>query len=217
MPVPHQSAFTGRMPFLLPNQQRQSTDVCAANSKVQYRNLVILYSQRYWRYRECQQRFTKRLCGYSHFSHSERLSRLKLQSLEYRRLIADLLWCSKIVFNVVDISTRGNAYKLYKSQPLISIRNKSSAVAEMGDRGHNRHGHKRGGVLCPFRGALGTRLIQRGLCLLPYQVASSSIQPFGHNSVGCHLPHRNISTNYYLVVEMHTVTVCSDDAWYLLK
>ena len=41
--------------------------------------------------------------------------------------------------------------------------NKSSAVAEMGDRGHNRHGPKGGGVLCPFRGALGTRLIQRGL------------------------------------------------------
>jgi len=26
----------------------------------------------------------------------------------------------------------------------------------MGDRGHNRHGPKRGGVLCPFRGAPGT-------------------------------------------------------------
>ena len=36
---------------------------------------------------------------------------------------------------------------------------KSSAVAEMGDRGHNRHGSKRGGMLCAFRGALGTRLI----------------------------------------------------------
>ena len=56
-------------------------------------------------------------------------------------------------------------------------------------------------MLCPFRGALGTRLIQCCLrrCLLPYKVASSSIQPFGHNSVGCHSPHRNISTNYYLI------------------
>jgi len=89
------------------------------------------------------------------------------------------------------------------------ITNKSSAVADMGDRGQNRHGPKRGGVLCPFRGALGIRLIQCGLRegLLPYQVASSSIQPFGHNSVGCHSPRRNISTNYYFVVEMHTVTV----------
>jgi len=55
------------------------------------------------------------------------------------------------------------------------------------------------------------------MSILPYQVASSSIQPFGHNSVGCHSPHRNISTNYYLVVQMHTVTVRSDDARYLLN
>ena len=102
---------------------------------------------------------------------------------------------------------------------LVRIEYKSSAVAEMGDRGHNRHGPKREGVLCPFHGAQGTRLIQCGLrrCVLPYQVASSSIQPFGHNGIGCHSPHRNISTNYYLVVEMHSVTVRSDDAWYLLN
>jgi len=88
--------------------------------------------------------------------------------------------------------------------------NKSSAAAEMGDRRHNRHGPKRGGMLCAFRGALGTRLlIQCGLHrdLLSYQVASSSIQPFGHNSVGYHSLRRIISTNYYFVVEMHTVTV----------
>ena len=53
--------------------------------------------------------------------------------------------------------------------------------------------------------------------VLPYQVASSSFKPFGHNSVGCHLPRRNISMNYYFVVEMLTVTVSSDDALYLLK
>jgi len=62
---------------------------------------------------------------------------------------------------------------------------KSSAVAEMGDRGHSRHGPKRGGrLLCPFRGReLGPSRTQYGLgrCLLPYQVASSSIQPFGHS------------------------------------
>jgi len=80
-------------------------------------------------------------------------------------------------------------------------------------------GLKDGGVLCAFRGALGTRLIQCGLRgdLLPYQVASPSIQPFGHNSVGCHWLRRNISTNYYFVVEMHTVTVRSDDVRYFLK
>ena len=50
--------------------------------------------------------------------------------------------------------------------------NKSSAVADMGNHGHNIHEPKRGGgVLCPFRGALGTRRMQCGLrrCLLPYQ------------------------------------------------
>ena len=80
---------------------------------------------------------------------------------------------------------------------------------------------KEGVELCPFRGALGTRLIQCGLRrgLLPYQVASSSIEPFGHNNVtvGCHSPRGNISTNYYLVVEIHTVTVRSDDARYLVN
>jgi len=59
---------------------------------------------------------------------------------------------------------------------------KSSAVAEMGDRGHNRHGPKKRGEVCPFRGELGPHPIQCGLGrgLLQYEVASSSIQPFGH-------------------------------------
>ena len=56
----------------------------------------------------------------------------------------------------------------------------------MGDSGHNRHGPKRWGTLCLFRAELGPRLIQCGLGrgLLPYQVAPSSIQPFGHNKHG---------------------------------
>ena len=33
---------------------------------------------------------------------------------------------------------------------------KSSAVAEMGDRRHSRHGPKRGGLLCPFRRGAGS-------------------------------------------------------------
>jgi len=68
------------------------------------------------------------------------------------------------------------------------ISNKSSAVAKMGDRGHNRHGPKSagGGCCAPFAGELGPHLTQCGLGwrLLPYQVASSSIQPFGHNRHG---------------------------------
>ena len=37
---------------------------------------------------------------------------------------------------------------------LVFFVNKSSAVAEMGDRGHNKHGPKRWGLLCPFRAEL---------------------------------------------------------------
>jgi len=44
-------------------------------------------------------------------------------------------------------------------------------------------GQKEGGCCAPFAGELGPRLTQCGLDrgLLWYQVASSSIQPFGHN------------------------------------
>jgi len=54
----------------------------------------------------------------------------------------------------------------------------------MGDRGHNRHGPERGGCCAPFAGReLSLRLTQcdLGRGLRPYQVASWSIQPFGHN------------------------------------
>jgi len=53
----------------------------------------------------------------------------------------------------------------------VATRNKSSAVTEMGDRGHNRHRLKRGERLCPLRGELGPRLKQCGLDrgLLPYE------------------------------------------------
>jgi len=74
--------------------------------------------------------------------------------------------------------------------------NKSSPVAEMGDRDHNKYWPKRGGGCCaPLAGELGPRLTQCGLGqgLLPYQVASSSIQPFAHNlemeqKLGLHAP-----------------------------
>jgi len=63
---------------------------------------------------------------------------------------------------------------------------KTSTVAEMGDRGHNRHGLKGGGALCPFCGGAGSPSSTCGVdrALLPYQVAYSSTQPFGHNIHG---------------------------------
>jgi len=77
------------------------------------------------------------------------------------------------------------SYSTVLAVPTINF-NKSSAVAEMVDRGHNRHGPRRWGLLRPFRAEMGPRLIQCGLGrgLLPYQVASSSIEPFGHNKHG---------------------------------
>ena len=73
-----------------------------------------------------------------------------------------------------------------KNEKLRKEINKSSAVAEMGNRGHNRHGPKRGGAVPLSRVELGPRLTQCGLGwgILPYQMASSSIQPFGHNRHG---------------------------------
>ena len=62
---------------------------------------------------------------------------------------------------------------------------KSSAVAEMGDRGHNRHGPKRGGCCAPFAGA-GTppSTMWPGPRSTSVPSGASSIQPFGNNRLG---------------------------------
>ena len=44
-----------------------------------------------------QRSFTKRLPGFKGLTYFERLSKLKLKSLEHRRLISDLIICFKIV------------------------------------------------------------------------------------------------------------------------
>jgi len=44
-----------------------------------------------------QRRFTNKLPGLRNFSYDERLSRLRLHSLELRRLLTDLVWCYKIL------------------------------------------------------------------------------------------------------------------------
>jgi len=49
-----------------------------------------------------QRRFTKRIPSVSHLSYCERLEFLGLESLEYRRHIADLTMMYKIVHNLVD-------------------------------------------------------------------------------------------------------------------
>jgi len=77
--------------------------------------------------------------------------------------------------------------RYYFNKPIpLHKKNKSSAVAEMGDRGHNRHGPNRAGAAVPLSRGAGTpsNTMCLGRGLLPYQVASSSIQPFGHNRHG---------------------------------
>jgi len=79
-----------------------------------------------------QRRFTKRIPSVSHLSHSERHEFLGLESLECRRLIADLTMMYKIVHNLVDDDrnalitfnstsvARNSFLKLYKQTSLSS-------------------------------------------------------------------------------------------------
>jgi len=70
-----------------------------------------------------QRRFTKRLRGLKKLSYGQRLKLVNLPSLEVRRLHTDLLWCYKIVVDLMCdyffklcpcTVTRGHMYKLYK-------------------------------------------------------------------------------------------------------
>ena len=82
---------------------------------------------------------------------------------------------TKHAFPVNLAQIRSAVPEIFKAQ----TNNNSSAVAEMGDRGHNRHRPKRGGLLYLFRGELGPRLLHCGLGrgLLPYQVHGVFIHP----------------------------------------
>ena len=71
--------------------------------------------------------------------------------------------------------------------PSIAWCNKSSAVAKMGDRLATIHIGKKWGTAVPLSwGELGPHITQccLGRSLPPYQMASWSIQPFGHNRHG---------------------------------
>ena len=74
---------------------------------------------------QVQRRFTKRLPGLSNFSYSERLRLLKIDSLECRRIRADLIFVYKLLHNLIDINytnffelktsrTRGHRLSLVK-------------------------------------------------------------------------------------------------------
>ena len=51
-----------------------------------------------------QRAFTKRLPGLSSFSYVDRLQIVSLQTLEHRRLLADLLLCYKIIHGLVALN-----------------------------------------------------------------------------------------------------------------
>jgi len=63
---------------------------------------------------------------------------------------------------------------------LSTIIDKSSAVAEMGDHGHNRHGPKRGGAAVPLSRELGPSLIQCGACAEIYFGTKWRLHPSSH-------------------------------------
>jgi len=81
-----------------------------------------------------QRRFTKRILSVSHLLYSERFEFLGLESLEYRRLIADQTMMYKIVHNLVDVDrnalitlnsesvARNSFLKLYKQTSFSSVR-----------------------------------------------------------------------------------------------
>ena len=75
-----------------------------------------------------QRRFTKRVIGLSNLDYEERLRKIKLPSLEYRRLRGDMIEVYKIVHKIYDPCTtqtlltpsgeditRGHKYKLTKT------------------------------------------------------------------------------------------------------
>ena len=85
-----------------------------------------------------QRRFTKRVHGFAHRSNLDRLSALNADTLEYRRLIADLVMTYKILNHQVDIcesllfqstislyNTRGHNKRLLKQDCRINCRSNS--------------------------------------------------------------------------------------------
>ena len=64
-----------------------------------------------------QKRFTKRLPNLSTLTYSDRLTTLKLQPLEHRRLITDLILCYKIIHKNTSISFSDFFKFPYKTSP----------------------------------------------------------------------------------------------------
>ena len=84
---------------------------------------------------ERERHFTKIINGHQHLSYEDRLKSLKLQSLEHRRLIADLIMCYNIIrgHSCIESSSfftpnrnttlRGHPYRLSVPLANINVRN----------------------------------------------------------------------------------------------
>ena len=59
-----------------------------------------------------QRRFTKRLAGMNGLPYEQRLTKLGIDSLEVRRMRADLIFMYKIVFGLCEGVTRDNLFKM---------------------------------------------------------------------------------------------------------
>ena len=68
-----------------------------------------------------QRHFTKRLHGLQNLSYGERLNKLKLKSLEHRRLIVDLITCYNTIYNNITITTEN----FLKFSPTLNLRGHS--------------------------------------------------------------------------------------------
>ena len=98
----------------------------------------MLYNYAVDRVESVQRKFTKRLRRCKNMDYSARLDHLQLQSLEGRRLVADLVLTYRIIFGLVDLNmsdyfslqsskghnatTRGNPYKLFVNHCRINVR-----------------------------------------------------------------------------------------------
>ena len=64
---------------------------------------------------DVQRRFTKRIVGMNELSYEDRLKKLNLPSLEYRRIRGDMIETFKITHNIYDTRVSSNLLKLNKS------------------------------------------------------------------------------------------------------
>ena len=114
-----------------------------------------------------QRSFTKKLRGFENLSYAGRLAKAGLQTLEYRRLLADLLLTYKILHGLTIVgldfqlstsdNTRGHSWKLYTPKARLNTRLHFLSV----------HVAKGKGTECSVRGYSICNILQ-GRLLLQY-------------------------------------------------